>query len=169
MEFRVEPTEEIKAYLKRELHKGFTLIGLISGGSMLAIIWGFTALLWGEYGVFLFTGLSTFACVLLILYFSSTKTKLFRESFEKGMPSTVLIDVDEQTIETMGGEISYKCNKIQDIKKVLDFGDFYAIIFYGRNIDRRFICQKDFIVQGTIEEFEQLFEGKIVRLKDNQK
>lgn len=170
IEFRVEPTEEIKAYLKRALHKINTIAGIVSGVFMLGIIWAFTALLWKEDYVFWFTGAFTFGCVLCVLYYSSTKTKEFRKEFESSMPSTVLIDTDEQTLETMGeAEACYKCHKIEDVKRVLDKGTFYAIIFYRPNLDRRFICQKDYIVQGTIEEFEQLFEGKIVREKDNIK
>ena len=170
IEFRVEPTEEINVYLKKMLHKTNVIAGIIGVGTVFAIICAFTALLWGENYVFWFTGAFTFGCVLCVLYYSSTKTKEFKETFKESMPSTILIDMDEQTIETMGnGKICYKCHKIQDVKKILDYGEFYAIIFYFPNADRRFICQKDYIVQGTIEEFEQLFKGKIVRLKDNQK
>lgn len=49
------------------------------------------------------------------------------------------------------------------IKKISDEGNFYVIIFgqYSNGI----ICQKDLIVEGDIQEFEKLFEGKIVRNK----
>lgn len=50
-----------------------------------------------------------------------------------------------------------------DVKKVIDKGDFYDILFYFPNRWTNCICQKDLIVEGTIEEFEKLFEDKIVR------
>ena len=52
---------------------------------------------------------------------------------------------------------------ISDVKIVVDYGEWYDITFYFPHKDIGFICQKDLIVEGTIEEFEKLFEGKIVR------
>lgn len=52
---------------------------------------------------------------------------------------------------------------IKKIKKVLDEGDCYYII-YG-DINNSIVCQKDLLKEGTIEEFEALFQGKIVRKK----
>ena len=52
---------------------------------------------------------------------------------------------------------------LADVKKVLDYGEFYDIIFYFPNKVLNCICQKDLIVEGTIEEFEKLFEDKIMR------
>ena len=49
------------------------------------------------------------------------------------------------------------------IKKVKDEGNFYVIIFGGYS--NGIVCQKDLIVEGSIQEFEKLFEGKIVRNK----
>jgi len=45
-------------------------------------------------------------------------------------------------------------------KSVMDFGDYYYIKFGGTTA---FIIQKDLLVEGTLEDFEKLFEGKIVR------
>lgn len=50
---------------------------------------------------------------------------------------------------------------MKKIKKVLDVGDCYYII-YG-DISNCIVCQKNLIQEGTIEEFETLFQGKIVR------
>ena len=52
---------------------------------------------------------------------------------------------------------------ISDVKVVVDWGEWYDIIFYFPYKSVGFICQKDLIVEGTIEEFEKLFEDKIVR------
>ena len=52
---------------------------------------------------------------------------------------------------------------MKKIKKVLDAGDCYYII-YG-DINNCIVCQKNLIQEGTIEEFEALFQGKVVRQK----
>ena len=54
---------------------------------------------------------------------------------------------------------------IDSVKLVRDYGDFYELVFPFGNISMKFICQKDLLVSGSIEEFEALFEGKIVRIK----
>lgn len=48
---------------------------------------------------------------------------------------------------------------IKKIKKVLDYGDVYYII-YG-DMNNSIVCQKDLLVQGSIEEFKVLFKDKI--------
>ena len=53
---------------------------------------------------------------------------------------------------------------LSEVTVVYDMGEWYHIHF-GCKYDRwaRFICQKDLIQGATIEEFEKLFENKIVR------
>lgn len=50
---------------------------------------------------------------------------------------------------------------LKKIKKVLDEGDCYYLIY--ADINNCIICQKNLIKEGTIEEFEKLFQGKIVK------
>jgi len=61
------------------------------------------------------------------------------------------------------GDDLYKERKISDVKTITDHGGFYRIHFYFPNLSPSYLCQKDLLVEGTIEEFEKLFEGKIVR------
>lgn len=49
------------------------------------------------------------------------------------------------------------------VKAIYDWGAWYSFDFYFPNKNIYLICQKDLIVEGTIEEFEKLFEGKIIR------
>jgi len=51
---------------------------------------------------------------------------------------------------------------ISEVLKVIDYWYWYEIVFKQRE-KMNYICQKDLIVTGTIEDFEKLFEGKIVR------
>lgn len=61
------------------------------------------------------------------------------------------------------GNKVWRKRKLSRIKKILDYGEIYYIIFKFGDITNAWLCQKDLLVQGTIEEFEQLFEGLIVR------
>ena len=52
---------------------------------------------------------------------------------------------------------------ISDASRVIDYGEFYHICFPFGKICNEFICQKNLLTKGTLEEFEALFEGKIER------
>ncbi len=56
---------------------------------------------------------------------------------------------------------------LSNVKKVVDMGEWYKIYFYFPYKSNLFICQKDLLVKGTIEEFEELFSDKIIRKKFN--
>lgn len=58
---------------------------------------------------------------------------------------------------------------IEDASRLIDYGDFYYIVFPFGKISDKFICQKGLLTQGTLEEFESLFEGKIERKFDSPK
>ena len=51
--------------------------------------------------------------------------------------------------------------EFQDIKSVVDKGTFYIINFYFPHA--QMLCEKDLIVQGTLEEFEELFEDYLIK------
>ncbi len=53
--------------------------------------------------------------------------------------------------------------KINDVKKVLDRGEFYELVFSLTKISEKFICQKDLLTKGSLAEFERIFEGKLVK------
>jgi len=56
--------------------------------------------------------------------------------------------------------------EIDQVKRVRDDGKYYSIIY--ADISNAIICQKSLLVEGTLEEFEALFEGKIVRKKSKK-
>lgn len=60
---------------------------------------------------------------------------------------------------------------ISGIKQIEDYGEFYRIKLYvvsyvGSDFNI-FICQKDLLTKGTLEEFEKMFDNKIVRSEKN--
>ena len=52
---------------------------------------------------------------------------------------------------------------ISKVRKVLDMGEWYYVIFKYGDISNSWICQKNLLTKGTLEEFEKLFEEKVVR------
>lgn len=75
-------------------------------------------------------------------------------------PETVRIDDDG--ITSIGVKFS-QYRLLSQIKRIDDCGDYYRFWFDFPHQSPLFLCQKDLIVQGTIEEFEELFADKIVR------
>lgn len=51
---------------------------------------------------------------------------------------------------------------ICEAKFLRDYGEFYEIVFpFGKASDK-FICQKSLLTKGSLEEFEALFDGRII-------
>lgn len=50
---------------------------------------------------------------------------------------------------------------LKKIKRVLDEGDCYYIIY--SDLNNCIICQKNLLIEGSIEEFEKIFQNKIKR------
>lgn len=81
------------------------------------------------------------------------------------LPTKVEIEDDYITCFYSGSELYGKSrySNVEHIKKIVDNGEFFYFYFYYPHKIIGCICQKDLIVEGTIEEFEKLFEGKIIR------
>jgi hypothetical protein len=56
-------------------------------------------------------------------------------------------------------------SSVAEVKKVIDHGDWFVLICPSPTGvgHREIICQKDLLLQGTVEDFKKLFEGKIIR------
>lgn len=79
------------------------------------------------------------------------------------IPCRLIIENDMISITALGGKNSMKTKPLKKVKKVIDVGEWYYFIFKYGNISNSWVCQKNLITKGTIEEFEKLFEGKIER------
>ncbi len=66
------------------------------------------------------------------------------------------------TIHTPNKLATYS-RDVADVKKVYDIGNAYYISFYLPKTPVC-LCQKDLLVYGTLEGFEQLFQGKIKKI-----
>ncbi len=88
--------------------------------------------------------------------------------FAKG-DVTQRIYINNGLVSAVSCEGRTRSAQICAIKKVKDFGDYYAMTLPGICviISGYFICEKDLLTNGTIEQFEELFDGKIVRMQSN--
>lgn len=114
-----------------------------------------------------------FIPIALFMFFGSLKpsTKSYEmffgkngKIFEGELQWNIIID---QNLISAEGIQRSETKNLDDIKKVVDMGDFYKIYFYFPHKSNLFVCQKDLIIKGTIEEFEDLFSAKIMRKKND--
>lgn len=75
------------------------------------------------------------------------------------------IEVDESRIRVdqpyFIGRPFFEISTYTDVRKLVEYDDYYYI--YYKNSSIPIICQKNLLVEGTLEEFEKVFSCKIVR------
>ncbi len=111
--------------------------------------------LWGE--------LILCSVVLLGVTFLSAKTPKKVVLRFRLSPHIVITEEDLSLELWSNGEKVWRTRKLSKVKKVLDCGEVYYIIFKFGDITNSWICQKNNIISGTIEEFESLFQSKIIK------
>jgi len=103
---------------------------------------------------------------VLIVIIATTAPFLQKKHFlELISPQKIVIDQEQGYISVMMGKQANTFNKsLEAIKLVIDRGEWYYLKLRFPKIGG-IICQKNLIVQGTIEEFEALFKNKIKEVK----
>ena len=84
------------------------------------------------------------------------------KAMDKTYPYRITIDNDNIFVYC---EKCWFSKKTADIKKIVDYSTFYQFKFYFPRSQMYFVCQKDLITEGTIEEFEETFKDVIIRKK----
>ena len=84
-------------------------------------------------------------------------------SFDAMLPIEVVIEDD---IISMESNDRYDSRDTSNIQKILDGGSWYQVIFYYPYGIPCFAMEKDKIVEGTIEEFEEKFGDLIERINN---
>lgn len=100
-------------------------------------------------------GLAAFALIMAASFIPKSKK-------EKLSLTPKRIYTDGESIIAVG-ENYVESKYIGEEKKVIDHGEFYELVYPFGKISDKFICQKSLLTQGTLEKFESLFKGKIVR------
>jgi hypothetical protein len=73
-----------------------------------------------------------------------------------------VITIEDHILSAQGEKFTH-LRELEHVKKVVDYGDWYHIFFCFPHKSLAFLCQKDLLVEGTIEEFEEIFEEVMVR------
>lgn len=162
--FDFELQGEIKSYLIKKQKRGMVIVALIT-----ALLFFIPALIigiiWYKNPIALLISIGLFIFSILFFICFSLWNNPFN-AFYKSIPDKITIDEKDGIIETTGiGQYSYKCFELSEIKEIMDFGSWYEIRFYYPKGSMFFICQKDLIVEGSIEQFEKLFKEKIINKK----
>lgn len=128
-------------------------------GAIIAEILGFVLFLiyrsTNDLYKFVVYGLIIIIIVLVDLVTSNSKRNFFEWNFD--------ISIEENNIKVVylhqNGVVENK--PLRKIKKVIDYGGYYLLYFYRWDASYSIICQKDLLIEGSLEEFENTFAGKI--------
>lgn len=150
-------SDEIQAKTMKMRHQSFFRLYAISSGVIIIINGILWFLFWREsIQEWIILSGALLAVVILLGLWNPRKKLPFRWEYN--------ITIDSENIVVESPIWPKPLQKpMKKIKKVLDAGDCYYII-YG-DISNCIVCQKNLIKEGTIEEFETLFPEKIVRQK----
>ena len=82
-----------------------------------------------------------------------------KKARKRSIPKKVIIN--EGVIISVSDKTTISKN-ITQVREVRDYGQFYHVVLPKIYIDAVFVCQKDLISKGTLEEFEFLFKDMII-------
>ena len=111
----------------------------------------------GEYAifVFLFAGLAILFGVITFFF-----------TLDDYCP--ISVEINDGYISANYKENDYTERKIEQVEIVVDYGEYYYFRFCSPHGWGTCFCQKDLIVEGTIEQFEEMFKDKIIRKIKNK-
>ena len=108
-----------------------------------------------------FIGFTIFLFIIDILILFCKPRSL---TFKLSRKVTIDIENNKITREIEGynkAGLKPKTRKISSIKKIIDYGDWYCIVFVMDPSDT-IACQKNLMTKGTIQDFEETFKNKII-------
>ncbi len=142
-----------KFYIKESKKLSFwalMIAALISSALMLPLIY-FVFQSWTAVGFF----------GIIFFLFPFCPLLATKKMIKASEPRLITIIEHEMTYRTDMGEEDSRM--INEVALLIDYGDFYLAKMSVRTKHNCFIFQKALLSQGTLEEFEALFAGKIVR------
>lgn len=101
-------------------------------------------------------------CSMFVFFSALTFLPLSKKRKDGILPQKIYTDSDNYIICILKGGHS-DSRLIDDAKFLVDHGEFYEIKFPFGKVSEKFVCQKSLLVNGTLEDFESKFEGKIIR------
>lgn len=107
-----------------------------------------------------FWGLLITYCVIILLIPLMTMIPQSKKG-KQGLTPKRIFTEEEYIVCIADQYIEHRL--IEDVKTVYDYDEFYELVFPFGKISEKFVCQKQLLSKGTLEEFEALFEGKIIK------
>jgi len=159
IEFAGEYTEKCLRFYKKRDFCMFFLISII-----VSLLGAFFVVLFAVLAeeLWFLSFLSVF--VIIGIGFSVYESK----KAVKRMPNRIVIEDGRINIYYHYGQENDLVRLLEDVCYVEDYNEWYYIKF---NYESRYgycACEKNRLVEGSIEDFEKLFEGKIVRKYKNK-
>jgi len=153
IEFTGQPSFEVQKHIYRKTRRMLHIASFIAWLILLVPIASFTINHNMTLFLYGYLGMLPFLHLVVLLNQPGKKKPM--------LPGK--ITVDNEYIEYISEQATI-CRNVSDVKVVRDYDDFYDVIsYFGKGSDF-FVCQKDLLSCGTLEDFERLFEGKIVRM-----
>lgn len=158
IEFTGQPSFEVQKHIYQKTRRMLHIMSFIAWFILLVPIASFT--INHNMTLFLYGYLAMLPFLHLVVLLNQPSKK------KPMLPGKIMID--DENIEYISEQTTV-CRYVSDVKVVRDYGEFYDIIsYFGKGSDF-YVCQKDLLSRGTLEDFEKLFDGKIVRMTKNAK
>lgn len=151
-EFSGELTGSAYKYFKKRMLKLEVGVLTFSFGTMF-ILFLIISITTG-YWPMTFAWLGLYSFIILLTFLPRKKER------HDVMPTKIFSDVEYIVSQSKKTE---EYLLFENVKKIVDYGEFYNVFLNGK-YSYAFICQKSLLTQGTLEEFEAHFEGKIERI-----
>ena len=146
--FKGKPSGETKKYIEKKSGKQLLIVAAIS-----CVLGAAAFISMGFKNPFFFIMAVPSA---LFFVFSIVLVK-------KGIVMPVEVQIDGRFIRYRNEKDVTGFFELADVAKVVDMGEFYCFERASGLPAGMFACQKDLVVEGTLEDFEKIFEGKIVK------
>lgn len=79
---------------------------------------------------------------------------------------TIIVENDAIFFTVFGGKSDLDKRSIDKVKKVVDYGKWYIIYFKRGDDTSSLVCEKNLIIKGTLQEFEEIFRTKLLKKQD---
>ncbi len=97
---------------------------------------------------------------VLVLFVALAGVRPDKKTYKFTFPNRVTI---EEAFLLSEGDGFSETRTLAQVTQVIDYGEWYKINFSFPNKSQRFVCQKDLLTFGRIEEFEDLFHDKLMK------
>ena len=165
IEFTGELSEESKKYLFTKMSKG-ALWSILIASAIIAILVFIIAALCDFWILTIFVVACILCDIVAFILFKFKRLNGNEKKLINMLPKSVFIYDDGKIEAIYLNHVVIKA--VTDVKIIIDTDTMYYIVFYFPKESDLF-CQKDLLVEGTIEEFEELFAGKIRRKNKQNK